>query len=52
MFGPGLGGWLYQAFGARSPYVVGGVGMAIAMFVALGLERRAREVPVPADPSA
>jgi MFS family permease len=44
MFGPGLGGWLYGAFGARSPYVVGAVGMALAMLIAFGLERRPEPV--------
>ncbi len=52
MFGPSLGGWLYGAFGPRSPYVVGALGMAIAMLVAFGLDRRAPEIPVPADPPA
>lgn len=46
MFGPGLGGWLYGAFGARSPYIVGAVGFAIAMLFALGLERRGPKVSV------
>jgi len=52
MFGPGLGGWLYGAFGPRSPYLVGAVGMAVAMLVAFGLDRRAPEVTLPADPPA
>jgi MFS transporter, DHA1 family, tetracycline resistance protein len=39
MFGPGLGGWLYGAFGPRSPYVFGAVGMAVACLVALALHR-------------
>ncbi|MDF2693727.1 MAG: tetracycline resistance protein [Labilithrix sp.] len=43
MFGPSLGGWLYGSFGPRSPYVLGAVGMAIAMLVALGLDRRPAE---------
>jgi predicted MFS family arabinose efflux permease len=51
MFGPGLGGWLYGAFGPRSPYIAGAIGMALAMFVAFGLDRRAPEVTVPVDPS-
>lgn len=52
MFGPSLGGWLYGAFGPRSPYLLGAVGMAIAMLVAFGIDRRAPEVSVPADPPA
>lgn len=43
MFGPSLGGWLYGALGPRSPYVVGAIGMAIAMLIAFGIDRR---VPV------
>jgi MFS transporter, DHA1 family, tetracycline resistance protein len=39
MFGPGLGGFLYGAFGPRSPYVVSAIGMAIAGVVALSLHR-------------
>lgn len=38
MFGPGLGGWLYGAFGARSPYVLSSIGMFLACIVALRLE--------------
>jgi MFS family permease len=45
MFGPGVGGWLYGAFGPRSPYVLGAVGMFIAMLVAFGLDRRPAEPP-------
>lgn len=52
MFGPSLGGWLYQAFGPRSPYVIGALGMAIAMLVAFGIDRRAPEPTVPVDPRA
>jgi len=37
MFGPALGGFLYGTFGARSPYVVSAVGMAVATLIALGL---------------
>jgi predicted MFS family arabinose efflux permease len=37
MFGPGLGGWLYGSFGTRSPYLVGAVGMFVAMLFALRL---------------
>lgn len=37
MFGPGLGGFLYGAFGPRSPYVIGSAGMALALLVALAL---------------
>lgn len=40
MFGPGLGGWLYGSFGPRSPYVAGAIGMAIALLVAFGLQRK------------
>lgn len=43
MFGPGLGGFLYGAFGPRSPYVVSAIGMAIAGLFALGLHRTARD---------
>ena len=52
MFGPSLGGWLYQSFGPRSPYVIGALGMAIAMVVAFGIDRRAPEPAVPVDPRA
>ena len=53
MFGPSIGGWLYGAVGPRSPYVLGAIGMALAMLVAFGLERRsAAEVAVAADPPA
>jgi MFS family permease len=38
-FGPSLGGWIYGAFGPRSPYIVSAIGMAIALFVALRLQR-------------
>jgi MFS family permease len=41
MFGPGIGGWLYVTFGTRSPYFVSAIGMAVAMLVAFGLQRRA-----------
>ncbi|HEY8072446.1 MAG TPA: MFS transporter, partial [Labilithrix sp.] len=37
MFGPALGGWLYGAFGPRSPYLVGAIGMAVATLIALSL---------------
>jgi len=40
MFGPGLGGWVYGMFGPRSPYILGAVGMAIAMFIAFGLHHQ------------
>lgn len=52
MFGPSLGGWLYGAFGPRSPYLLGALGMAIAMLVAFGLDRREAQVTLPADPPA
>jgi len=52
MFGPSLGGWLYQSFGPRSPYVIGAIGMAIAMFVAFGIDRRSPQATVPVDPQA
>ncbi len=39
MFGPGLGGWVYGAFGPRSPYVLSAAGMALAFVVALQLHR-------------
>ena len=42
MFGPGLGGFLYGAFGPRSPYMVSAIGMAIAGAVALALHRTER----------
>ena len=35
VFGPAFGGWLYGAFGSRSPYVAGAVGMVIATGIAL-----------------
>jgi len=41
MFGPGLGGWVYGAFGPRSPYILGAVGMFIAMMVAFNLHSKA-----------
>jgi len=41
MFGPGLGGWLYAAFGNRSPFVAGAVGMLIAMVLATRMRRQA-----------
>ncbi|HSO40533.1 MAG TPA: MFS transporter, partial [Labilithrix sp.] len=37
VFGPALGGWLYGAFGSRSPYVAGAIGMVLATLVALVL---------------
>lgn len=37
MFGPSLGGFVYTSFGPRSPYLVGAVGMTIAMLIAFGL---------------
>ena len=37
VFGPALGGWLYGAMGARSPYVAGAIGMVLATGVALFL---------------
>ncbi len=40
MFGPSVGGWLYGAFGPRSPYCFAAAGMAVALVVALGLERQ------------
>jgi MFS family permease len=39
MVGPALGGWLYGTFGARSPYVLGAAGMAVATAVALALQK-------------
>jgi predicted MFS family arabinose efflux permease len=41
MLGPSLGGWLYGALGPRSPYLFSALGMALAMLLALGLDRRA-----------
>jgi predicted MFS family arabinose efflux permease len=38
VFGPALGGWLYGALGASSPYVAGAVGMVLATLVALSLQ--------------
>lgn len=49
-FGPSLGGWLYGAFGSRSPYVVGAIGMSIALLVAFGLDRREAPLGVPDEP--
>ena len=37
MIGPAFGGWLYGAFGPRSPYIAGALGMAVAGIVALSL---------------
>lgn len=37
VFGPAFGGWLYGAFGSRSPYVAGAIGMVIATVIALFL---------------
>ncbi len=34
-FGPAFGGWMYGAFGPRSPYLVSAVGMTLALLVAL-----------------
>lgn len=39
MFGPGVGGWLYGAFGPRSPYLTASIGMALACLVATQLPR-------------
>jgi MFS family permease len=39
MFGPGFGGWVYGAFGPRSPYVFSAAGMALAFLLALQLHR-------------
>lgn len=36
-FGPSLGGWLYGAFGPRSPYIAGGIGMGLAFLIAFKL---------------
>lgn len=44
MFGPSFGGWLYGAFGPRSPYLAGAVGMALAMVVAFGIQRGASAI--------
>jgi MFS transporter, DHA1 family, tetracycline resistance protein len=38
MFGPAFGGWVYGAFGPRSPYLAGAVGMVLATFVAWSLK--------------
>jgi MFS family permease len=46
-FGPALGGWCYGALGPRSPYVVAGIGMAVALVFALGLSRTAAVVEAP-----
>lgn len=40
MFGPGIGGWLYGSLGPRSPFIAGAIGMAIALVVAFGLQRK------------
>jgi MFS transporter, DHA1 family, tetracycline resistance protein len=50
MFGPGLGGWFYGTMGPRSPFIAGAIGMALAMFFAFGLDRRAPKSASPADP--
>jgi MFS transporter, DHA1 family, tetracycline resistance protein len=41
MFGPGLGGWCYGAIGARAPFVVGAIGMIVAMLLATRMRRQA-----------
>jgi MFS family permease len=42
-FGPAMGGWLYGSLGPRSPYTTAAIGMGIALFVGLALDRgRAR----------
>lgn len=46
MFGPGLGGFLYGAFGPRSPYVVSAIGMALAAVVAISLHRTPAPAPL------
>jgi MFS family permease len=37
MFGPALGGWLYGAFGPRSPYVYAALGMTLATAISFAL---------------
>jgi predicted MFS family arabinose efflux permease len=37
VFGPALGGWIYGAYGPRSPYVTSAVGMFAATLLALAL---------------
>ena len=37
MFGPALGGFVYGALGARYPYILSAIGMALATVVAFGL---------------
>jgi DHA1 family tetracycline resistance protein-like MFS transporter len=44
MFGPSIGGWLYGSFGARSPFLAGAIGMALAMLVTLRLTREPSRV--------
>ena len=40
MFGPACGGYLYGAFGPRSPYVAAALGMTLALVIALSLRKR------------
>ena len=42
VFGPALGGWLYGAYGPRSPYVAGALGMVLATMVAFLLRKASR----------
>lgn len=39
MLGPACGGYLYSAFGPRSPYIAASAGMVVALLVAMGLTR-------------
>ncbi|MCL2724961.1 MAG: MFS transporter [Polyangiaceae bacterium] len=42
VFGPAFGGWMFQTFGPRSPYVAGALGMAVASAIALTLAAASR----------
>jgi hypothetical protein len=40
MLGPAAGGFLYETFGATSPFSTAAVGMTLALLVTLGLRPR------------
>ena len=46
-FGPALGGWLYGEIGPRSPYIVAGLGMVVALTFATRLSRARTPAAVP-----
>jgi DHA1 family tetracycline resistance protein-like MFS transporter len=51
MFGPALGGWIYGAFGPRTPYTAGAVGMLLACLVAWSLKSAPVPAPAPDAPT-